>query len=223
MAQRDLKLELDNGTHITGTAPERWVCYKNVDLGDGAARFEARVAAAYYGNPHNRDIHGKAEIRLDSEDGTVIGTIFVNSAGTYGPDANGWNLFRTESCKISDDAVGVHDIYIKWVEAMPGDANGAFIADWFRFLSMDTTADTFKTGDRVEVEYSDSRSLNLTNEDCNDTDGGSHIRGAKSGDWLKFEDFNFDAGSNAVEIRVLTGAPPIAGNAALSGGTLEFY
>lgn len=214
---------LDNGTHITGTAPERWVCYKNVDLGDGAARFEARVAAAYYGNPHNRDIHGKAEIRLDSEDGTVIGTIFVNSAGTYGPDANGWNLFRTESCKISDDAVGVHDIYIKWVEAMPGDANGAFIADWFRFLSMDTTADTFKTGDRVEVEYSDSRSLNLTNEDCNDTDGGSHIRGAKSGDWLKFEDFNFDAGSNAVEIRVLTGAPPIAGNAALSGGTLEFY
>lgn len=213
----------DNGTHITGTAPGKWVCYKNVDLGDGAARFEARVAAAYYGNPHNRDIHGKAEIRLDNEDGTVIGTIFVNSAGLYGPDGNGWNLFRTESCKLATDAAGVHDIYIKWVEAVPGDTDGAFIADWFRFLSVEPAADIFKTGNRVEVEYSDSRSLNLTNEDCNDTDGGSHIRGAKSGDWLKFENFDFDTGSHAAEVRVLTGTPPIAGNAALSGGTLEFY
>ncbi len=46
-----------------------WIKVKGVDFGSGAASFEARVASATNG--------GNIELRLDSENGKLVGTVLL--------------------------------------------------------------------------------------------------------------------------------------------------
>ena len=204
----------DGGQDICNTSVGQWLKFENVDLKDGAAKFEARVSAGYMAWD-KVNVRGRLEIRLDSLDGTLAGTLDVNSAGTYGPGNNGWEFYRTESCKLSG-ASGIHDIYLKWVNTEPETYPCGCNINWFRFVGIDEAAGTYATGNKVEAENYSSRSIQLTNEDCTDVGGGYHVRGAQTGAYLAFENFDFGNGTKEFEARVQTGN-------GLGGGTLEIY
>ncbi|SDI11620.1 arabinoxylan arabinofuranohydrolase [Pseudobutyrivibrio sp. 49] len=72
-----------------------WIKVKNVDFGNGAKSFSARVASAYGG--------GRIELRLDSTSGRLIGTVDVAKTA-------GWQSYVTKTCDISG-ATGKHDLY----------------------------------------------------------------------------------------------------------------
>lgn len=67
-----------------------------VDFGAGASMFEARVASAGAG--------GAIELRLDRQDGKLIGICEVSGTG-------GTQMWTNVSCEI-DSASGVHDLYL---------------------------------------------------------------------------------------------------------------
>ena len=92
-----------------------YVVYKNIDFGNGATGFDARIASAASG--------GNIEIRLDGVSGTLIGTCPVPSTGD-------WQTYETVSCSVSK-VTGKHDVYLKFT----GGESYLFNVNWFKFNS----------------------------------------------------------------------------------------
>jgi len=91
--------------------------YKNVDFGNGAASFEARVASATSG--------GKIELRIDSINGPLIGTCTVAGTGD-------WQKWSTVTCDVSE-VKGNHDLYLVFT----GGNGYLFNINWFTFNKKD--------------------------------------------------------------------------------------
>lgn len=83
------------GVYVTKIDNGDYIKVRSVDFGKGAKKFQASVATASSG--------GKIEIRIDSKDGTLLGTLEVTNTG-------GDQIWETASCKIAK-MKGVHDVY----------------------------------------------------------------------------------------------------------------
>ncbi len=90
-----------------------YVVYNNINFGNGASSFEARVASAASG--------GNIEIRLDSITGTLIGTCSVTGTGD-------WQTWVNATCNISGVS-GIHDLYLKFT----GGSSYLFNLNWWKF------------------------------------------------------------------------------------------
>jgi hypothetical protein len=99
----------EGGMNVTAIEAGDYIKVKEVEFGAGATAFEARVAAAAAG--------GVIELRLDSENGTLVGTCTVGSTG-------GDQTWATQSCVVS--ATGRHDLFFKFT-------GGGFKFNWWRF------------------------------------------------------------------------------------------
>jgi len=108
----------EGGMDVTSIGNGDYVEVKGVDFGTGAVSFDARVAAASSG--------GSIELRLDSEDGTLVGTCSVSDTG-------GAQAWMTTSCAVSN-ATDQHDLYLKFVG---GSGASLFNVNWWKFTSRD--------------------------------------------------------------------------------------
>ncbi len=96
-----------------------YVVYKNIDFGNGAESFKARVASAGGG--------GSIELRLDSLTGPLVGTCTV--AG--GSD---WQTYGDVECQVTG-ASGNHDVYLKF----KGGSGYLFNINWWKFIAATST------------------------------------------------------------------------------------
>ena len=99
-----------------------YTVYSNIDFGNGASSFNARVASATAG--------GNIEIHLDSLTGPLVGTCAVAGTG-------GWQTWVTNSCSISG-ASGVHNLYLKYT----GGSGSLLNCNWFKFVAGSTPTPT---------------------------------------------------------------------------------
>lgn len=104
------------GMNICGTNNNDFIMYKNIDLGTGADVIQARVAVGSAG--------GRVDVRMDAATGPLIGTVDVTDTG-------GWQMWHTLTAKLSDAAVGKHDIYL--VFKADNDREGVANIDWIKF------------------------------------------------------------------------------------------
>ncbi len=85
----------EGGTDMVGEIKAgNWLKYTDIGFGEGAKILSARVAC------------GSAtgfEVRLDSPDGTLIGTVSVPYTGS-------WDTYQTINCDL-ESATGTHDVY----------------------------------------------------------------------------------------------------------------
>jgi len=89
--------EIESGNRaLTDIHSGDWIALSKVDFGDGAASFTASIAGAA--------TDGFIELRLDSVDGELIGTLPVRISDMQG----GWTELTTEIRPVQ----GVHDLYI---------------------------------------------------------------------------------------------------------------
>ena len=100
----------EGGLDVTSIDDGDFIKVKEVEFGSGATSFAARVASTSGG--------GAIELRLDSENGTLIGTCAVPSTG-------GEQTWATESCMVSG-AAGKHDLFLKFM-------GGGFKVNWWQF------------------------------------------------------------------------------------------
>ncbi len=105
----------EGGKNVAFIENGDYTVYKNVDFGNGAQSFQARVSSATDG--------GNIEIRLDSITGPVIGTCQVTGTGD-------WQTFADMKCSVSE-ASGKHDLYLKFT----GDSGYLFNLNWFTFTA----------------------------------------------------------------------------------------
>jgi arabinoxylan arabinofuranohydrolase len=101
------------GMNLSNIEDGDWVRLRGVDFGAGAESFTARVASATQG--------GSIELRLDSADGTLVGTCDVPATGD-------WQEWVDTSCSV-DGAVGEHDLFLVFA----GGASFLFNVDFWQF------------------------------------------------------------------------------------------
>jgi hypothetical protein len=103
----------EGGEDIGYIQNDDYAVYNNIDFGNGAESFQARVASATEG--------GSIELRLDSIDGPLVGTCPVLVSGD-------WQTWTTAKCDVSG-AKGVHDLYLKFT----GGSSYLFNLNWWKF------------------------------------------------------------------------------------------
>ncbi len=101
------------GVYVTEISNGDYIKVRSVDFGKGAKTFLASVAA--------KASVGAIEIRIDSKDGKLLGTLSVKTTG----DDLSW---KTQSCKVNA-VKGVHDIFFVF---KGGDGN-LFNFNWWKF------------------------------------------------------------------------------------------
>jgi len=99
-----------------------YIALSNIDFGSSAASFKARVASGTSG--------GSIELRLDSSNGTLIGTCPVTGTGD-------WQTWSTVTCNVSGVS-GLHDLYLVFT----GASGYLFNLNWVQFVSGPTTTPT---------------------------------------------------------------------------------
>ncbi|HLP78829.1 MAG TPA: carbohydrate-binding protein, partial [Candidatus Paceibacterota bacterium] len=103
----------EGGKDIGSIQSGAYVALNNVDFGTGATNFQARVASATSG--------GNIELRLDSTNGTLVGTCVV-------PGTGGWQTWTTSSCAVSG-ATGIHTVFLRFT----GGSGYLFNVNWWKF------------------------------------------------------------------------------------------
>ncbi|AUX20151.1 carbohydrate-binding protein [Sorangium cellulosum] len=98
------------GMNVTSISNGDYIKVKNVDFLDGVTSFEARVSSAAS--------DAKIELRLDRQDGTLLGTCDVSGASSW----------TTKTCEVSGGS-GKHDLFLKFV----GGNGDLFKFNWWRF------------------------------------------------------------------------------------------
>ena len=100
----------EGGMDVTAIDDGDYIKVKDVDFASGATSFAVRVASASGG--------GAIELRLENENGTLIGTCAVPSTGAD-------QAWATESCTVSG-ATGKHDLFLKFT-------GSGFNVNWWQF------------------------------------------------------------------------------------------
>jgi len=103
----------EGGENIGFIEDGDYAVYSNIDFGNGATSFKARVASGASG--------GNIEIRLDSITGPLVGTCNVVGTGD-------WQTWVNATCNVTG-VRGTHDIYLKFT----GDSDYLFNVNWFKF------------------------------------------------------------------------------------------
>jgi arabinoxylan arabinofuranohydrolase len=113
--QSGIKTEVcsQGGMNVTSIDDGDWICVRGVDFLTGTNSFEASVASAGSG--------GSIELRLESLDGTLVGTCNI-------PNTGGAQTWITAVCSVSG-ASGVHDLYLRFT----GSGDDLFNLDWWQF------------------------------------------------------------------------------------------
>ena len=114
-----VKLEEANDRQkYVSVGDDSWLQVKGVDFSEGTSEFEAVLASSEAG--------GEIELRIDSLDGEVIGTLNVNQT-------NGWEEWKKQVIEVSN-VKGTHDLYM----VFSGESYHSFnLADW-KFIKSST-------------------------------------------------------------------------------------
>ncbi|MFB9278811.1 carbohydrate-binding protein [Cohnella cellulosilytica] len=185
-SQSGIQLEnsSEGGQNVAFVDNGDYIAFTGMDFGAGASSFQARVASNATG--------GSIELRLDGQNGTLIGTCAV-------PGTGGWQNWTTVTCPVNGNPSGTHTLYLKFT----GGAGNLFNVLWFKFaggLSAFTRieAESFSSQSGIQVEAS--------------SEGGQNVGFIDNGDYLSFSGVDFGSGAASFRARVASNA---------SGGGIE--
>lgn len=108
----------EGGMNVTDISDGDYIKVESVEFGAGADTFQYRVASAAGG--------GAIELRLDGEQGELVGTCEVASSG-------GADTWATQECSVN--VSGRHDLFLRFT-------GGGFKFDWWRFAGPGEPATT---------------------------------------------------------------------------------
>ncbi|MGJ8652525.1 MAG: carbohydrate-binding protein [Opitutaceae bacterium] len=161
--------DVDGGLNLGYIQDGDWAAYYDVNFGEGANTFEARVASSGAG--------GSIEVRLDSIDGPLIGTCVVGNTG-------GWQDWVSESISISPVS-GKRFVFLKFT----GGSGYLFNINYFKFANV--------TGPGIEEEFTigagditaSGYQPGSTHVPANTVDGdlGTRWSAQYDGEWIRYD------------------------------------
>lgn len=135
-----------------------WFKYADVDFGkESPVAFEAQLSSG-------ANTEGSFELRLDSPEGTLVGTV------TY-PGNSDYTKYGVYSQMITQSVTGRHDLYIVFNKS--GQAN----LDWWRFYNSRNPY-----AQNNAESFTDSKDVRIDNS----AEAGGHIGYINEGSWVKY-------------------------------------
>jgi len=200
------RIEAEDYTHISGNEIKEiripdgyglgyiedgnYAAYYNVDFGNRPSLFELRMATA-----NSTSI----EIRVGSQNGTLIGSLTVPSTGS-------WDTFEVIRGSISNSINGVNNLYLVF--------KGPVNIDWFAIIGnsrtptptpVPTATPATVRNPFVEIQ---AETYDFTNAQYIQTfgisGGGYAIGYLSAGDYIAFNNVNFGSGINTFKARIAT-------------------
>lgn len=169
--------------------------YENVDFGsNGTAGFKARVSV-------NTDAGGWIDVRLDSTDGTLLGTLNLQQTGN-------WSNYRYLYINLGK-ATGVHNVFLVFRAA----SGYQYVCNIDKFYFVENGAD-FNPYEYQALEgtQNSGKSSTIGVGDC--PEGGQCLNNIQDGTYAAFSNVDFGtAGAAAVNARIATSYD--------AGGTVE--
>ena len=163
-----------------------YATFNNVNFGNGANLFKARVATTS---------STSIEIRAGSPSGTLLGNLSVPSTGSF-------YSFQEMTCSISS-ITGYNNIYIVFNEAV--------CIDWFTFVASATptpTATIPPTSVPIRSAFSQIQAESCTSYSVSSimtfgiSNGGTAVGYINSGNYIVFNNLDFGSGASSFKARV---------------------
>lgn len=183
----------EGGMDVTSIDNGDYIKVAGVDFGNGATSLEVRVASGSGG--------GSIEVRLDGENGTLVGTCDVSDTG-------GDQSWTTETCSISG-ASGVHDLYFVFT----GGSGRLFNFDWWKF-----DGDSGQGGTGGQPGIGGGPSAGGDSGLGGSGDGGTHSGGSGTGGAMPGSGGAVPGGGAPSVSGGVAGATPGTGGAVPGGG-----
>jgi hypothetical protein len=181
------RIRSENG-QVTYITKDTWVAYKDFNFGEGASYFWIECASQNAG--------GTIELRTQSANGPLIGTVGVTSSGD-------WSTFRKFGITLSPAIKGVHGLYLRFL----GGEGYLFNTRSFSFQSiapgLKQVGSSFGSANFDEGSTSDSMPITSKN---------GALSSISNGSWVSYKGFHFGEGANFISIE---------GATELAGGTVE--
>jgi len=169
------------GEIISYMKPDYWVSFTDVDLSNAESVY-TRYATNY------DDV--SVEVRIDSLDGELIGTIELASSG-------GWSDWATASANLSSVS-GVHDVYFVY---QTESSNYACHSNWFQFSAYEIP-ESIDTQNRIEFEDYD-RADGPVISATTDVDGVEELGSITDDNWILFRNIDLTDMTN-IDVRYAT-------------------
>lgn len=182
----------NSGRSLGGVQNDCYTAYYNVNFGSVGA---SKVTFRYSKSPETAGAQDRIELRLGSQNGTLIGTAYLNTT-------NSWSDWQEVTADITK-TTGMQNLYLVYKT----DAGYVCNLDSFEFSEAITPKDAFST---IEAENSDA------NEGIvNDTNPGN-IGSTNSGDWVRYDYVDFSKTAKSISFKYA-----VQGSDA--GGTVSVY
>ncbi|RRJ64020.1 carbohydrate-binding protein [Paenibacillus oralis] len=193
-------------TVVKNTFDGAWLAYQRADFGTAGMN---RVQVVYDAPSGRVPAGAKAEIRLGSVDGTLIGTVDLAHTGSS------WDSYRTASAILNTTVTGVQDVYI----VLKGTTTGAlpYIGNFDSFTFDKIRSDYAK----LELENFDAWSTELnpakgTPLKTENGKSGKQVANTFNGAWLAYKGMDFgNAGVNQFAIEYSGNSNSVPADAAV--------
>jgi len=169
------------GEIISYMKPDYWVSFTDVDLSNAES-----VSARYATNYDDVSI----EVRIDSLDGELIGTIELASSG-------GWSDWATASANLSSVS-GVHDVYFVY---QTESSTYACHSNWFQFSEYEAL-EGIDAQERIEFEDYDRVDGPVVSA-TTDVDGFEILGSITDDNWILFKNIDLTDMTN-IDVRYAT-------------------
>jgi len=179
------------GSNIGSTDNGDYMFYTAVNFGTGTVKsLNFRIASA-------ATFTGYADIRIDGPTGTIIGTVAFGNTG-------GWQSWVTRKVPVTTVS-GTKNVYVTFSGSSPSIGN----VNWLQFSTDDLSVNAFT---KIEAESYNTMS-GLQTEACSDTGGGSDVAWTDAGDYMVYNNINFNSASvKSLQFRIASQAT-FTGNA----------
>ncbi|MEC0329445.1 glycoside hydrolase family 92 protein [Paenibacillus macerans] len=196
----------NGGTVVKNTFNGAWLAYQRADFGTAGMN---RIQVVYDAPTGRAPADARAEIRLGSVDGTLIGTVALTNTGSS------WGTYRTAAANLNTTVTGVQDVYIVLKGTTTGDLPyiGNFDSFTFDKVRSDYAKLELETFDAWSTELNPAKGTPLKTENGK---SGKQVANTFNGAWLAYKGMDFgSAGVNQFAIEYSGNSNSVPADAAV--------
>ncbi len=179
---KPLDTEPNNGGNVVkNTFDGAWLAYQRADFGTAGMN---RIQVVYDAPTGRAPADARAEIRLGSVDGTLIGTVALTNTGSS------WGTYRTASANLNTTVTGVQNVYIVLKGTTTGDLPyiGNFDSFTFDKIRSDYAPLELEKYDAWSTDVNPANNGPLKTENGNNS---QQVANTFDGAWMAYKRMNF--------------------------------
>jgi predicted alpha-1,2-mannosidase len=198
----------NNGTVVSNTFNGAWLAYDNVGFGTEGAN---NIIVEYDAPTNKVPAGSKLEIRVDTIDGEIVGTVDLPNTGS------GWGTYQTTKAQLNRTVTGTHKLYVvmkgSTTSVLPYIGNIDRLTFGYQKVRSDFAKLELETYDEWSTDPNPANNSPLKTENGK---SGQQIANTFNGAWLAYKGMDFGSnGTNQLSIEYASNSASCAADSAV--------